>query len=160
MKRMIIALYAAAALAAGGPAYAGQEAVEKFSLPGLDGKQVRLEDSLGKGYVVLNFWARWCASCEEEVPQLAALMKSPGADKAVFIGVNVGDSAAKASKFVAKFKYPYRVALDKDKSVAKKYGVMGLPVTIIISKEGKIVFRGSRPPKTLPAATAGAVSAP
>jgi len=139
-------LFLTAALLAA-PAFAAETAApEKFSLPGLDGKQVKLEDSLGKGYVVLNFWARWCASCEEEVPQLAALMKRPGGDKAVFIGVNVGDSKEKAAKFVAKTKYPYLVALDKDKAVAKKYGVLGLPATLIISKDGRIVFRGPRPP--------------
>ncbi len=146
MKKTVMSLFGALALAAA--AYAGTQAetAEKFSLPGLDGKPVKLEDSLGKGYVVLNFWARWCASCEEEVPQLAALMKSPGAEKAVFIGVNVGDTPAKAAKFVSKFKYPYLVALDKDKAVARKYGVLGLPVTLIIGRDGKIVFRGSRPP--------------
>ncbi len=150
MKKKIVALFCAAAALAVSLAYAGEDLgkVVPFDLAGLDGRQVKLENSLGKGYVVLNFWARWCASCEEEIPQLAALMKQPGAGKAVFIGVNVGDKAAKASKFVAKTKYPYLVALDKDKAVARKYGVLGLPVTIIISKEGKIVFRGSRPPKT------------
>lgn len=145
MKKLI---FAAAVLLAAVSVRAAQDTAEKFTLPGMEGKQVKLDDSLGKGYVVLNFWARWCSSCEEEVPQLAALMKSPGADKAVFIGVNVGDNEAKAAKFVTKFKYPYIVALDKDKSVAKRYGVLGLPVTIIIDRAGKIVFRGSRPPKT------------
>ena len=150
MNKKIVSLFCAAAALAVSLAYAGEDLgkVVPFDLAGLDGKQVKLEDSLGKGYVVVNFWARWCASCEEEIPQLTALMKQPGADKAVFIGVSVGDSQAKAAKFVAKTKYPYLVALDKDKSVAKKYGVLGLPVTIIISKEGKIVFRGSRPLKT------------
>ena len=147
MKRNVISLFAALILASAASAGTATETAEKFSLPGLDGKQVKLEDSLGKGYVVLNFWARWCASCEEEVPQLAALMRSPGADKAVFIGVNVGDTAAKAAKFVAKTRYPYLVALDKDKAVAKKYGVLGLPVTVIIDRSGRIVFRGSRPPE-------------
>ena len=75
-------------------------------------------------------------------------MKASGADKALFVGVNVGDTEAKALKFVKKFKYPYFVVLDKDKAVAKMYGVLGLPVTLIIFKEGKVVFSGSRPPKT------------
>ena len=127
--------------------FAAQDTAADFTLPGLDGKPVKLADSLGRGYVVVNFWARWCASCEEEVPELAALKKQPGADTAVFIGVNAGDSQSKAAKFVAKFKYPYLVALDKDKAVTKKYGILGLPVTLIIAKDGKIVFRGSRPPK-------------
>ncbi len=146
MKKIIVAVFAA--VAAGCLLYAAQDAVENFSLPQLDGKQFKLEENLGRGYVVLNFWARWCTSCEEEVPELAALKKLPGTDKVLFVGVNVGDNAEKASKFVKKTKYPYLVVLDKDKAVAKKYGVLGLPVTIIISKDKKIVFRGSRPPKT------------
>ena len=146
MKKIIISVFAA--LAAACALYAAQDTVENFTLPRFDGKQFKLEDSLGKEYIVLNFWARWCTSCEEEIPELAALQKSPGADKALFIGVNVGDSQAKAAKFVSKTKYPYLVVLDKNKAVAKKYGVLGLPVTLIISKDKKIVFRGSRPPKT------------
>ena len=132
MKKIIISVFAA--LAAACALYAAQDTVENFTLPRFDGKQFKLEDSLGKEYIVLNFWA--------------ALQKSPGADKALFIGVNVGDSQAKAAKFVSKTKYPYLVVLDKNKAVAKKYGVLGLPVTLIISKDKKIVFRGSRPPKT------------
>ncbi len=119
-----------------------------FSLPGMDGKVVKLEDSLGKGYIVLNFWARWCESCREEVPELAALMKAPGAGKAAFIGVNVGDAEAKAQKFIEKYKFPYQSVMDKNKAVAKSYGVLGLPTTLIIAPDGRIVFRGSRPPKT------------
>ena len=146
MKKMIASVLVP--FAAGCMLYAAQTLAENFTLPALDGKQFKLEDNLGIGYIVLYFWARWCSSCEEEVPQLAALMKSPGADKVLFVGVNVGDNEAKASKFVKKFKYPYLVVLDKDKAVAKKYGVLGLPVTLIISREGKVVFSGSRPPKS------------
>ncbi|MDA8132189.1 MAG: TlpA disulfide reductase family protein [Elusimicrobia bacterium] len=154
MRKLAVAVLGAVLLSAGAPAKKAADApgkaekAEAFSLPDLDGKQVKLEDALAKGYVVLNFWARWCSSCKEEIPQLAELMKSPGADKTSFIGVNVGDSADKAGKFAAKFKYPYAVLLDKDKAVAKKYGVMGLPVTMILARDGRIVFRGSRPPKT------------
>jgi peroxiredoxin len=153
MRKISVLLFAVAAACCA--LYAGQEApkadqgaVQLFSLPGLDGKQFKLEDGLGKNYIVLNFFARWCTSCEEEIPELAALKKSPGADKAQFVGVDVGDNAEKAARFVSKSAYPYSVVLDKDKGVAKKYGVLGLPVTVIISKDKKIVFRGSRPPKT------------
>lgn len=149
MKKTVISVFML--LAAACALYAAQapDKVENFALPKLeDGKTFKLEENLGNGYIVINFWARWCTSCEEEVPELALLKKSPGADKALFIGVNVGDSKEKAAKFAAKFKYPYLVVLDKDKAVAKKYGVLGLPVTLIISKDKKIVFRGSRPPKT------------
>ncbi|HBE87962.1 MAG TPA: hypothetical protein DDW67_02335 [Elusimicrobia bacterium] len=145
MKKMIAA-FALALLTA--PAMAAStDTVKDFSLKGLDGKKYSLSDSLGKGYIVINFWAAWCSTCKEEIPELAELMKQPGADKVLFLGVNVGDKASKAAKFVNKYEYPYKPLLDSDKSVSKDYAVMGIPVTVIIDKKGKIVFRGSRPPK-------------
>jgi thiol-disulfide isomerase/thioredoxin len=147
MKKMILSLLAAGAACCA--LYAGQDAAPVFSLPALDGKPFVLADHLGKGYIVLNFWASWCDSCAEEVPQLAALKKSPGADKVLFVGIDEGDNARRAAKFVSKNAYPYPVILlDKDRAVAKKYGVPGLPVTVIISKDGKTAFSGPRPPKT------------
>lgn len=152
IKKTVLSVVVAAAACCA--LYAGQQPApapvraQDFALPALEGKQFKLDEHLGKGYIVLNFWASWCVSCREEVPELAALQKSPGAGKALFVGIDVGDSAGRAAKFVSKNKYPYPVVLlDKDRAVAKKYGVPGLPVTVIISKDGRIVFEGSRPPK-------------
>lgn len=139
---MVFALIAAPAMAAETPV-----AARDFALKGLDGKEFRLSENVGKSYIVINFWAAWCSTCKEEIPELDELMKQPGADKALFLGVNVGDKDSKAEKFVKKYKYPYRPLLDSDKAVSKAYEVLGIPVTVIIDKKGKIVFRGSRPPK-------------
>jgi peroxiredoxin len=131
-------------------AWAAEDKAKDFSLPGLDGKTFALADVLGKKTVVLNFWAAWCTTCKEEIPQLTDLQKTTPEDAAVFLGVNAGDNAAKAKKFQEKNGYPYQVLLDQDKSVAKQYGITGVPQTLIINPKGVIVFRGSRPPKTLP----------
>lgn len=124
-----------------------EDAAQQFTLQDLNGKVYDLSQALGKNTIVLNFWASWCASCKEEIPQLKALMEAKGADNAVFLGINAGENEKKAKRFVEKYEYPYLVLIDKDKSVSKKYSVMGLPSTIIISKDKKIIFRGPRPPK-------------
>ncbi|MBL8743174.1 MAG: TlpA family protein disulfide reductase, partial [Myxococcales bacterium] len=55
------------------PAYAGRNKLAPdFTLPTLDGGQVRLADYKGKT-IVLNFWASWCAPCRDEMPSLARL---------------------------------------------------------------------------------------
>ena len=141
MAVLALALLTAPAMAA------STDTAKDFSLKGLDGKGFRLSESLGEGYIVINFWAAWCSTCKEEIPELEALMKRPGADKVLFLGVNVGDKDPKAAKFVKKYAYPYRALMDTEKTVSKEYGVLGIPVTVIIDKNGKIVFRGSRPPK-------------
>ena len=129
---------------------AEEVAPQNFSLPQLDDKIFNVSDFLGKKIIVINFWASWCKTCSEEIPQLVAFKNTLGSDKAIFLGINTGEKASKASKFNKREGYPYLVLVDKDKTVAKKYNVLGLPQTIIISKDGKkIVYRGSRPPKNL-----------
>ncbi|MDT8286408.1 MAG: TlpA disulfide reductase family protein [Elusimicrobiales bacterium] len=145
MKRIIAGL--ALALLTAPAMAASTDTAKDFSLKGLDGKEFRLSESTGKGYIVINFWAAWCSTCKEEIPELEELMKQPGADKAVFLGINVGDKDSKAAKFVKKYGYPYRPLMDSKKAVSKDYGILGIPVTIIINNSGKIVFRGSRPPE-------------
>jgi peroxiredoxin len=119
------------------------------TLQTLDGKTFKLAEVLGKKTVVLNFWAAWCESCKEELPQLADFQKL-GKPDVVFLGINAGESAAKAKKFQERYHYPYMVLLDTDKSAAKLYGVTGVPQTIVIGKKGMVLFRGSRPPKEFP----------
>lgn len=121
------------------------EAAKDFSLNTSDGQTVALSNFLGKKTVVLNFWASWCTTCEEEIPQLVKLKTDLPADS-VFLGINAGDSSRAAMHFVEKNSYPYEVLLDVKKIVAKQFQVSGIPQTLIINKAGEIVYRGSRPP--------------
>jgi len=119
-----------------------------FKLTSLDGKTVALHDYAGKT-VVLNFWASWCDSCEEEMPLLLKLKEQYTGQDVVFLGINAGDSDRAAQRFVEKMKYSYQILLDHDKSVSKQFQVLGLPQTLVISKDGKIVYRESRPPSKI-----------
>lgn len=145
MKKLSIFLAVVAILGAAALGRADQLPPADFTLTSLDGKPVSLHDFAGKT-VVLNFWASWCDSCEEEMPQLLRLKEQYAGQDVVFLGINAGDSDRAAQRFVEKMNYSYRILLDHDKSVAKQYQVLGLPQTLIISKDGKIVYRESRPP--------------
>jgi hypothetical protein len=50
-------------------------------------------------------------------------------------------------KFVAKYGIPFRVLLDPDAAIARKYGLAGFPFNLIIDGNGKIVFMDSAPPR-------------
>ena len=65
------------------------------------------------------------------------------------IGINAGESEKKALKFVERSAYPWKVVLDQDKEISKKFGVLGIPTTLVLNKSGKIVYMGSRPPSKL-----------
>ncbi len=122
--------------------------VKDFSLPKYsDGKTFKLSEYLGKKTIVLNFWATWCTSCIQELPELHALKaKYP---KALFVGVNSGEKKKLIKKFLKRHKFDFEHLVDPEMKVADLYGVSAIPVTIVIDKNKKIVFSGARPPKKL-----------
>jgi thiol-disulfide isomerase/thioredoxin len=124
------------------------EKAPEFTSVDANGKKIDLTSMLSKSdAVVLNFWASWCTACADEIPELLEFQKSH--PKYGFYGVNVGESLSKAKKFVRRFSYPYEILMDEDEKISKLYKIDGLPQTVVIGKDGQIVFRGSRPPTDL-----------
>lgn len=118
-----------------------------FDLKDTTGQTHRLADLKGK-WVVVNFWATWCAPCVKEIPDFAAFAKAQG-DKVRVIGIaldwdETGKREAderKVKAFAKKVGLTYPLVLGDDKS-EKVFGKMkGLPTTIIYDTKGKIVFQ-------------------
>lgn len=110
---------------------------QDFSLPSLDGGTIHLADTRGKT-VILNFWASWCVPCTEEMPEIEAFYKAHSGGDVVVIGVNVGETAGVAGAFAHQVGATFPIALDQDTAVATRYGMRGLPMTIIIDRLGLI----------------------
>ena len=119
-----------------------------FTTP--DGKPATLGDFAGKT-VLLNLWATWCAPCRAEMPALDALeQKSGGADFQVLaVNVDTGDDA-KPKKFLADTKVA-DLPLYRDPSLRlfdtlKRQGLaLGLPVTLIVDREGCLLAHMNGP---------------
>ena len=121
-----------------------------FQAKTLTGSNFIFSEVLGKKNIVINFWASWCDSCEEEIEILNDLKsKYPDQENTVFLAINAGDTERAAQHFVDKTKFSYSVVMDSDKAIAKKFGILGLPQTIVISALGEIVYQNSKPPKDL-----------
>lgn len=101
----------------------------------------------GKKKYVLNFWASWCTSCAQEVPELETLKKNN--PNVVFLAINAGDSPRKIKKFLSKYGFSWTVLMDKDKAFSKGLGVVSLPKTMVLSSDGKVIYEDSKPPKSL-----------
>ena len=110
-----------------------------FNLEGIDGKEVALDDYNGK-FVLLNFWATWCAPCRKEMPAMSNLHNEFGADALEVVGVHVGPSLAGVKKFLEAVPVSFTILMDKDMSLAS-WGVQGLPTTFLINPEGKLVYK-------------------
>ena len=65
-----------------------REALEGLALPDLDGKQVELVTLLGKGPVILDFWATWCKPCLIAIPELQQLYEDLAPRGLRVVGIN------------------------------------------------------------------------
>ena len=96
-----------------------------------------IADYKGQG-IVLNFWATWCAPCIKEMPDLIHLKKLLTEDQITVLALSVDRGGAK--KIISFFKKygleDLDVLVDKKSKMARKSGVRGLPVTILIDAEG------------------------
>jgi peroxiredoxin len=130
------ALLTAGTLALAGIPHAGQ-AAPAFSLPKAAGNGVVTMASLRRKPVYLNFFANWCAPCNEEAPSIVELYKKYRGRGLVTVGVDELESPKKALEFANKYHYPFAVVVD-DGKMGKDYGVLGMPVHVFIDRSGKI----------------------
>ena len=110
-----------------------------FTLKDADGKEVNLASLKGK-VVLLDFWATWCGPCKIEIPWFVEFQNKYGKDGLQVVGVSVDDTQAKLKPYVAQMKMNYMVlqGLDHD-DIQDAYGPMyGIPVTVVISRDGKM----------------------
>ena len=135
----IAAVIAVSLATSGTPAPPAYQAAAGFSLPALgqQGQQVSLSQYQGKPLIV-NFWASWCAPCQQETPLLASWYKQQHGH-VVLLGLDENDSAANALAFVKAKGVTYPIGFDPNVNVAGKYGVNGLPQTFFLNARHQIV---------------------
>lgn len=111
-----------------------------FTLSDLHGQPLHLASFRGK-VVLLNFWATWCAPCQIEMPAFARWQQTNGPMGFQVVGISMDDDAAPAQALVDKLSLNYPVAMGNVRLGSRYGGVLGLPLTFLIDRNGVIRAR-------------------
>ena len=119
---------------------AGALSGHAFELTDTGGSVQRLSDLKGK-WVVVNFWATWCAPCVKEIPEIAVFAKEQR-EKTRVLGVALDwDDEKQVMAFARKVGHTYPLVLGTVAS-EKAFGKMkGLPTTIVYDPAGKVAYQ-------------------
>ncbi|WP_229261396.1 TlpA family protein disulfide reductase [Duganella margarita] len=138
MKMMMLATLltasSAQALDKGAPA-------PQFDLPGLDGA-VKLAKLQGK-VVYVDFWASWCGPCRQSFPWMNEMQAKYGGKGLQIVGVNVDAKSDDARQFLTATPARFAIAFDPQGATPRSYGIKGMPSSVLIGPDGKVLLEHS-----------------
>jgi thiol-disulfide isomerase/thioredoxin len=109
----------------------------------LDGKAANLSQHIGKGPVVMEFWATWCPVCKELEPAMAQLTaKYAGKVDFVNVAVSVNQTPALVQRYVTNHKMGGAQYYDTKGDATGVYDVPATSYVVVINKAGKVVYTG------------------
>ena len=112
--------------------------ITKIRLERFTGDRIITEEDLKKNnFTLINFWASWCAPCRLEHSFLMSLSEKYDLK---ILGINFKDNKENSLKFLKELGNPYYdIGKDVDGKVSIKFGVYGVPESILIDKNLKII---------------------
>ena len=92
-------------------------------------------------WVLINFWASWCAPCRSEAPALESFQRQHAAQGFTVLGINLDDNTGDATEFVRRYGLTYPQLRDGDGSDRRDaYGMTGFPESFLVDPSGKLVL--------------------
>ena len=103
-----------------------------------DSRTVSLASLQGK-VVLLNFWATWCLECRPEMTLFERLHRDFAAQGLSVIGINAREGTAAIRQYAKELGLTFPLVLDSSGEINAAYGVIGLPTTFLIGRDGRAV---------------------
>jgi peroxiredoxin len=116
----------------------------EFNGSTIDGRTVSLTSLSGK-VVLINFWATWCQECRPEMPMFEQVHREFAAQGLSVIGINAREGTAAIRGYAKELRLTFPLILDPKGEINAAYGVIGLPATFLIGRDGRAVARAVGP---------------
>jgi thiol-disulfide isomerase/thioredoxin len=134
---LVMAVVAAVVcLPADGALSADIQKAPEFNIANLRGGRIKLDEHKGR-VVYVDFWASWCGPCRKSFPFMEELQQQY-ADDLVVIAVNMDKNRDDAFRFLDENKATFQIGHDPDGKLAKQFGVIAMPSSFIIDRDGNI----------------------
>ncbi len=109
----------------------------------LDGSSVSLAQYVGKGPVLIQFWAAWCSTCRDLMPSFQRAQQLYGARvKFVAIAVSANESLERVRRYSAAHKFTHQVLYDARGEAVDRFNVPATSYVVVLDARGKIVYTG------------------
>jgi peroxiredoxin len=118
--------------------YAPDTRPPEFRSRTVDGHSVTLAELRGR-VILLNFWASWCLECRPEMPVLERLHRELGPQGLTVMGVNARENVTAVRDYAKELGLTFALVLDLNGDLGKAYGVIGIPTTFLIARDGRAV---------------------
>lgn len=115
------------------------EPAPDFDLTLLDGSSLASQDLRGE-MTVMIFWNSQCPVCKQTMPQLQALWEAYSGRGLTILGVAVGDDRTAAQQVIEELGTSYPIGLDREGSIAGRYGITGVPETFVLDRVGQVSY--------------------
>jgi cytochrome c biogenesis protein CcmG/thiol:disulfide interchange protein DsbE len=112
-----------------------------FTGPVLDARPLSLSDLRGK-VVIVNFWASWCLECRPEMPVLESLHRELASRGLAIVGINAREDPRAVARYAQELGLTFPLVLDPVGKINDLYGVIGLPTTFVVGRDGRAVAFG------------------
>ncbi len=122
------------------PGVAAGDKMPGFAVASIKDPVLRIDSASYNGRAVLiDFWATWCPPCREELPHIEKLWKD-NKDRGLVVMAVTTDDLATVAKFRAEQNAQLPMFLDEDRKMSRAFGITGLPTTIVVGKDGKVLY--------------------
>jgi len=89
--------------------------------------------------IVLNFWATWCVECRSEMAVLERLQREFSSRGLAIIAVNARENKEVVGRYAKELGLTFPLVLDRDGKINALYGVIGLPTTFVVGRDGRAI---------------------
>ena len=117
------------------------------TLKALNGQSVNIQDAISEEVpTIISFWATWCKPCIKELTAFmdyAIDLEEEIGAKVLAVSIDDSRNSARVAPMVEVQGWEYTILLDENQDLKRNLGIVNVPFTLVLNKEGKVVWKHS-----------------